>query len=67
MFLEEEENLKKETFEEKRMRFSLPNFFNHFPFLYFVIFIVVINFLVMFWLVFLRLRCNQDFFYMNLS
>ena len=43
--LEEEENSKKKkTFEEKRMRLSLPNLFNLFPLLYFFILIVVTPF-----------------------
>ena len=47
--LEEEENLKKKkTFEEKRMRLSLPNLCNLFPLLYLFLLIVVIPFLVMF-------------------
>ena len=49
LFLEDEENLKKKkTFEEKRMRHSLPNLLNPFPLLYFFVLIVVIPFLVMF-------------------
>ena len=49
LFLEEEENLKKrKTFEEKRMRLSLPNLFNLFAFLYLFLLIVVISFIVMF-------------------
>ena len=48
LFLEEEENLKKKTFEEKKMRLSLPNLFNLFPLLYFFLLIVVFPFLVMF-------------------
>ena len=61
--LEEEENLNKnKTFEKKRMRLSLPNMFNLFPFFYFFLLIVVIPFLVMFYLVFLGLKCNQYLF-----
>ena len=48
LFLEQEENLKKKTFEEKKMRLSLPNLFNLFPLLYFFLLIVVFPFLVMF-------------------
>ena len=48
LFLEEEENLKNKTFEEKRMRLALQNMFNLFPILYFFLLIVVIPFLVMF-------------------
>ena len=63
LFLEEEENLKKrKTFEEKRMRLSLLNLFNLFALLYLFLLIVVIPFLVMFWLVFLGLRCHQYLF-----
>ena len=45
--MEEDEKLKK-TFEENRMRLSLPNLFYLCPLLYFFLLIVVIPFLVMF-------------------
>ena len=49
LFLENVENLKKnKTFEEKRIKLSLPNLFNLFLILYFFILIVVIPFLVIF-------------------